>query len=31
VIYVAGIIWLRTAAWAVSMAGLIVIFAQLVK
>jgi len=30
-IYVAGIIWLRTAAWAVSMAGLIVIFAQLVK
>jgi uncharacterized MAPEG superfamily protein len=31
VIYVAGIVWLRTAAWAVSMAGLIVIFAQLVK
>jgi len=31
VIYVAGIIWLRTAAWAVSVAGLIVIFAQLVK
>jgi uncharacterized MAPEG superfamily protein len=30
-IYVAGIIWLRTAAWAVSVAGLIVIFAQLVK
>jgi uncharacterized MAPEG superfamily protein len=30
-IYVAGIIWVRTAAWAVSMAGLIVIFAQLVK
>ena len=30
-IYVAGIIWLRTAAWAVSMAGLIVIFAQIVK
>ena len=30
-IYVAGIIWLRTAAWAVSMAGLIVIFAQVVK
>ena len=30
-IYVAGIIWLRTAAWAVSMAGLIVIFVQLVK
>jgi len=31
VIFVAGIIWVRTAAWAVSMAGLIVIFAQLVK
>jgi uncharacterized MAPEG superfamily protein len=30
-IYIAGIIWLRTAAWAVSMAGLIIIFAQLVK
>ena len=30
-IYVAGIIWLRTAAWAVSIAGLIIIFAQLVK
>ncbi len=30
-IYIAGIIWVRTAAWAVSMAGLIVIFAQLVK
>ena len=31
VIFVAGIIWVRTAAWAVSMAGLIVIFAQIVK
>jgi len=31
VIFVAGIIWLRTLAWFVSMAGLIVIFAQLVK
>ena len=31
IIYVAGIIWVRTIAWAVSMAGLIVIFAQLVK
>src|SRR5712691_3697918 len=29
VIYVAGIIWVRTAAWLVSMAGLIVIFAQI--
>jgi uncharacterized MAPEG superfamily protein len=31
VIFVAGIIWVRTAAWLVSMAGLIVIFAQIVK
>ena len=31
VIFFAGIIWLRTLAWFVSMAGLIVIFAQLVK
>ena len=31
VIFVAGIIWVRTAAWLVSMAGLIVIFAQILK
>jgi len=31
VIFVAGIIWLRTLVWFVSIAGLIVIFAQLVK
>ena len=31
VIFVAGIIWLRTLVWFVSVAGLIVIFAQLVK
>ncbi len=31
VIYIAGIIWVRTLAWLVSMAGLIVIFAQIVK
>src|SRR5437879_9553015 len=30
-IYVAGIIWLRTLAWLVSMAGLVVIFAQIMK
>jgi len=30
-IFVAGIIWLRTLVWFVSMAGLIIIFAQLVK
>jgi len=30
-IYIAGIIWVRTLAWVVSMAGLIVIFAQIVK
>src|SRR3977135_2169029 len=29
--FVGGALWLRTAAWAVSMAGLIIIFAQLVK
>jgi uncharacterized MAPEG superfamily protein len=28
-IYIAGIPWLRTAAWAVSIAGLALIFAQL--
>jgi len=31
VIYVAGIVWLRTVVWFVSMIGLIIIFAQLVK
>jgi uncharacterized MAPEG superfamily protein len=30
VIYVAGVPWLRTLAWAVSVVGLITIFAQLV-
>ncbi len=30
VIYVIGIPWLRTAAWAVSMVGLVLIFLQLV-
>jgi uncharacterized MAPEG superfamily protein len=30
IIYVAGIPWLRTLAWAVSIVGLIVIFQQLV-
>ncbi len=29
VIYIAGIAWLRTAAWGVSIAGLILIFVQL--
>jgi uncharacterized MAPEG superfamily protein len=29
VIYIAGIPWIRTAAWGVSVAGLIVIFMQL--
>ena len=29
-IYIAGIPWLRTAAWGVSVAGLILIFAQIV-
>ena len=31
VVYVAGIIWLRTLVWFVSAVGLILIFAQLVK
>jgi uncharacterized MAPEG superfamily protein len=30
VIYVAGIPWLRTAAWAVSVVGLLLIFLQLI-
>jgi uncharacterized MAPEG superfamily protein len=30
VIYIAGIPWLRTAAWGVSVAGLILIFVQLI-
>jgi uncharacterized MAPEG superfamily protein len=30
-IYIAGIPWARTAAWAVSIVGLILIFWQLVK
>ena len=30
-IYVAGIIWIRTLAWLISMVGLVLIFAQLVK
>jgi len=30
VIYIAGIPWLRTAAWGVSIAGLILIFLQIV-
>ncbi len=30
VIYLAGIPWLRTGAWAVSMVGLVLIFLQLV-
>lgn len=29
IIYVAGVPWLRTAAWAVSLAGIILIFSQL--
>lgn len=29
VLYVAGVPWLRTAAWAVSMAGILLIFSQL--
>jgi uncharacterized MAPEG superfamily protein len=29
VIYVAGVPWLRTAAWAVSLAGIVIIFSQL--
>jgi uncharacterized MAPEG superfamily protein len=31
IIYVAGITWLRTLSWVVSIVGLILIFAQLVK
>jgi len=31
IIYVAGITWLRTLSWLVSVIGLILIFAQLVK
>ena len=31
VVYIAGIIWLRTLVWFVSAIGLILIFAQLVK
>ena len=31
VIFVAGIIWVRTLAWLISVVGLILIFAQLVK
>jgi uncharacterized MAPEG superfamily protein len=31
VIYIAGIIWVRTLAWLISVVGLILIFAQLVK
>ena len=30
IIYLIGIPWVRTAAWAVSMAGLVIIFLQLV-
>ena len=29
IVYIAGIPWLRTAAWGVSVIGLILIFAQL--
>jgi uncharacterized MAPEG superfamily protein len=28
--YIAGIPWLRTAAWGVSIAGLVLIFVQLI-
>jgi uncharacterized MAPEG superfamily protein len=31
VFYIAGISWLRTLAWAVSVAGMVLIFLQLVK
>jgi len=31
IVYVAGIPWLRTAAWGVSVAGLILIFLQLIS
>lgn len=30
ILYVAGVPWLRTAAWAVSIAGIVLIFTQLV-
>jgi len=30
IVYIAGIPWLRTAAWGVSVAGLILIFVQLI-
>ena len=30
IIYILGIIWLRTAAWAVATAGLVILFIQLV-
>jgi uncharacterized MAPEG superfamily protein len=30
IVYIAGIPWLRTAAWCVSVAGLVLIFAQLI-
>jgi uncharacterized MAPEG superfamily protein len=30
VIYLAGIPWLRTAAWTVSLAGLVLIFLQVI-
>jgi uncharacterized MAPEG superfamily protein len=30
IIYVAGIPWLRTASWAVSVVGLLLIFLQLI-
>ena len=30
-IYIAGIIWVRTLAWLISVIGLVLIFAQLVK
>ncbi len=29
IVYVAGVPWLRTAAWTVSMAGLVLIFIEL--
>jgi len=31
IIYIAGIAWLRTAAWGVSVAGLILIFLELIR
>ena len=30
VLYIAGIAWVRTAAWAVSVVGLLLIFLQLI-